>query len=38
VFENNVQPEVQITDHNKIQKKEVDDLNEQVKAIFSKKI
>ena len=38
VFENNVQPEVKITDHNKIQKKEVDDLNEQVKAIFSKKI
>ena len=38
VFENNVQPEVQITDHNKIQKKEVDDINEQVKAIFSKKI
>ena len=38
VFKNNVQPEVQITDHNKIQKKEVDDLNEQVKAIFSKKI
>ena len=37
VFENNVQPEVQIKDHNKIQKKEVDDLNEQVKAIFSKK-
>lgn len=38
VFENNVQPEVQITDNNKIQKKEVNDLNEQVKAIFSKKI
>ena len=38
VFENNVHPEVKITDHNKIQKKEVDDLNEQVKAIFSKKI
>ena len=38
VFENNIQPEVQIVDHNKIQKKEVDDLNEQVKAIFSKKI
>ena len=38
VFKNNVQPEVQITDHNNIQKKEVDDLNEQVKAIFKKKI
>ena len=38
VFENNVQPKVQITDHNKIPKKEADDLNEQVKAIFSKKI
>ena len=38
VFENNVQPKVQITDHNKIPKKEVDDINEQVKAIFSKKI
>jgi len=38
VFENNVQPKVQITDHNKISKKEADDLNEQVKAIFSKKI
>ena len=38
VFENNVQSEVHIKDHNKIQKKEVDDLNEQVKAIFSKKI
>ena len=38
VFKNNVQPEVKIVDHNKIQKKEVDDLNEQVKAIFSKKI
>ena len=38
VFENNVQPKVQITDHNKIPKKEIDDLNEQVKAIFSKKI
>jgi len=38
VFENNVQPKVQITDHNKIPTKEVDDINEQVKAIFSKKI
>ena len=38
VFENNIQPKVQITDHNKIPKKEADDLNEQVKAIFSKKI
>ena len=38
VFENNVQPKVQITDHNKIPKKEVEDLNEQVKAIFLKKI
>ena len=38
VFENNIQPKVQITDHNKIPKKEVKDLNEQVKAIFSKKI
>ena len=38
LFENNVQPKVQITDHNKIPKKEADDLNEQVKAIFSKKI
>jgi len=38
VFENNVQPKVQITDHNKIPKKEAVDLNEQVKAIFSKKI
>jgi len=38
VFENNVQPKVQITDHNKIPKKEADDLNERVKAIFSKKI
>jgi len=38
VFENNVQPKVQIIDHNNIPKKEVDDLNEQVKAIFSKKI
>jgi predicted nucleic acid-binding Zn-ribbon protein len=38
VFENNVQPKVQITDHKKIPKKEADDLNEQVKAIFSKKI
>ena len=38
VFENKVQPKVQITDHNKIPKKEVDDLDEKVKAIFSKKI
>ena len=38
VFENNIQPKVQIADHNKIPKKEVNDLNEQVKAIFSKKI
>jgi chromosome segregation ATPase len=38
VFENNVQPKVQITDHKKIPKKEADDLNKQVKAIFSKKI
>ena len=38
VFENNVQLGVQITDHNKIQIKKADDLNEQVKAIFSKKI
>ena len=38
VFKNNVQPKAQITDHNKIPKKEVDDLDEKVKAIFSKKI
>ena len=38
VFENNIHQEIKITDHNNIQKKDIDDLNEQVKTIFSKKI
>jgi len=38
VFENNIHQEIKITDHNNIQKKNIDDLNEQVKTIFSKKI
>ena len=38
VFDNNVKPKIQITDHNKIEKKDkgLVDLNEQVKNIFSK--
>ena len=38
VFDNNVKPKIQITDHNKIEKKNkgLVDLNEQVKNIFSK--
>jgi hypothetical protein len=38
VFDNNVKPKINITDHNKIEKKDkgLIDLNEQVKNIFSK--
>ena len=38
VFDNNVKPQINITDHNKIEKKDkgLIDLNEQVKNIFSK--
>ena len=38
VFDNNVKPKIQITDHNKIEKKNkgLVDLNEQVRNIFSK--
>ena len=38
VFDNNVKPKIQITNHNKIEKKDkgLVDLNEQVKNIFSK--
>jgi len=38
VFDNNVKPKINITDHNKIEKKDKSliDLNEQVKNIFSK--
>ena len=38
VFDNNVKPKINITDHNKIVKKDkgLIDLNEQVKNIFSK--
>jgi len=38
VFDNNVQPKINITDYNKIEKKNKDfvDLNEQVKNIFAK--
>ncbi len=38
VFENKVEPKVNVIDHQNIQKKPETDLNEQVKAIFSKKI
>ena len=38
VFENEIQPKVNILDSNNIQKKDETNLNEQVKAIFSKRI
>ena len=38
VFENEIQPKVNILDPQNIQKKDKVDLNDQVKAIFSKKI
>ncbi len=38
VFENKIEPKVNIKDPQNIQKKSEPDLNEQVKAIFSKKI
>jgi len=38
VFENKIEPKINIIDPQKIQKKSEPDLNEQVKAIFSKKI
>jgi hypothetical protein len=38
VFENKIEPKINIIDHQNIKKKSEPDLNEQVKAIFSKKI
>ena len=38
VFENEIQPKVNILDPQNIQKKDKVDLNDQIKAIFSKKI
>ena len=38
VFENKIEPKINIIDPQNIQKKSEPDLNEQVKAIFSKKI
>ena len=38
VFENKIQPKVNILDPQNIQKKDKVDLNDQIKAIFSKKI
>lgn len=37
VFENNMKPKIEILDHNNIQNNSDLDINEQVKAIFSKK-
>ena len=38
VFENKIQPKVNILDPQNIQKKDETNLNEQVKAIFSKRV